>query len=799
MSLRRIGIIGGWLAFVLAASLVAARAHYLADLSAFLPAHPTPTQSLLIDQLRAGPGSRLILIALEGGEAPLRARISRELAARLRSDPEFSSVNNGEDVSADRDRKFVFEHRYVLSEAVDAERFSAAGLRAALGETVSDLASSEGLLINSLTPHDPTGETLRVVEQLSRTPAPRSQDGVWVSLKGERALLVAETRAEGSDTDAEERALGSIRTAFAAAIQAADAGSRGLVLRMSGPAVFSVDARARIERAVVRLSLAASVLIIVVLVGVYRSLTALVLGLLPVASGALAGVAAVALGFGAVHGITLGFGITLIGESVDYSVYFFIQSRAAAAGSLPGTPQDPLWSTMILGMLTSVCGFASLLPSGFSGLAQLGLYSICGLVIALAVTRYVLPELLPRHFRIHDLTPLGLAASRLFAPLWRQSAKRRWAAAAVLAGSALIVLGVGRGHLWNRELSSLSPVPAAELGYDAELRSDLGAPSALDLVVIPGESLEAALRGAESAARVLAPLVAQGVLGGFDSPANYLPSESTQALRRASLPEPATLRANLDRATAGLPLDPARLGPFLEDVEAARHALPVTPQDLRGTSLGTGLDALMLHNGSHWDALMPLRARDRSAPDIDVAQVRRAFAAAASSARVLDMKHESDALYAGYLREAIRLSLWGLAAIAALLGLWLRSAPRTARVLAPLVLAVLTVGAALALAHRELTILHLVGMLLIVAVGSNYALFFDRRREGEAHIAPLTLASLAVANTCTVIGFGLLCFSGVPVLEALGETVAPGTLLALVFAGALTRAGPAASKAPAGA
>jgi predicted exporter len=64
------------------------------------------------------------------------------------------------------------------------------------------------------------------------------------------------------------------------------------------------------------------------------------------------------------------------------------------------------------------------------------------------------------------------------------------------------------------------------------------------------------------------------------------------------------------------------------------------------------------------------------------------------------------------------------------------------------------------------------------------------------------LASLGLANLCTVIGFGLLCFSGVPVLEALGTTVAPGTLLALVFAAALTRAGgagPPGSKAPAGA
>jgi predicted exporter len=797
--------IGGWLALILLAAAIAAHARYIADLSAFLPARPTPAQRLLVDQLRSGPASRLILIALQGGDAATRARLAAGMAARLRTGPEFSSVNDGEDATADRDRDFLFEHRYVLSEAVTPQRFTPAGLRSALEETLADLASPEGLLIESLTPRDPTGETMRVIEQLSRTPTPRSEGGVWVSADGSRTLLIAETAAAGSDTDGQEHALGAVRTAFAEGIGDAGPAARQVELRMSGPGVFSVAARANIQHAVVRLSIAASALIVVVLLTVYRSAIALLLGLLPVATGALVGVAAVALGFGAVHGITLGFGVTLIGESVDYSIYFFIQSHRA-----PGAERQ-LWPTMVLGMLTSVCGFASLLPSGFPGLAQLGVYSICGLVAALGVTRFVLPELLPARFQIRDLTPLGVRMAGWIAPLHRRRPAVRWGCALALGCAALLVLYCARGRLWNRELSSLSPIPAAALEYDARLRSDLGAPNALDLVVVPGASLESALRGAERAAQVLAPLVARKIIGGFESPANYLPSEATQAARRASLPKPDVLRTNLEQAAAGLPFDTARLTPFFGDLEAARHAPPLTPDDLRGTALAAGFDALILHLDGRWNALIPLRAPDpgaggtgtagtgtpgSGAPDIDIAQVRSAFAAASSGAWVLDMKRESDALYLEYLRRAIRLSLWGLAAIAALLWLALRSALRAARVLAPLALSVLIVAAALALARRELTILHLVGMLLIVAVGSNYALFFDRNGgaspEGASPpegIAPLTLASLGLANLCTVIAFGLLCVSGVPVLEDLGSTVAPGALLALVFAAALTRAG----------
>jgi predicted exporter len=41
-------------------------------------------------------------------------------------------------------------------------------------------------------------------------------------------------------------------------------------------------------------------------------------------------------------------------------------------------------------------------------------------------------------------------------------------------------------------------------------------------------------------------------------------------------------------------------------------------------------------------------------------------------------------------------------------------------------------------------------------------------------------------------GFGLLSFSQVPVLVALGTTVAPGAFLALLFAAVLSRADPSA-------
>ena len=193
------------------------------------------------------------------------------------------------------------------------------------------------------------------------------------------------------------------------------------------------------------------------------------LGFLGVIGGALAGIAGVSLGFGEVHGITLGFGTALIGEAVDYSIYLFLQS--GRGGSDQQIWIKRFWPTVRLGVLTSIFGFSALLLSGFPGLAQLGLYSIAGLIAAATVTRFVLPHLLPANFRIHDASAIGLVLSRLV----QRAAALRWAAAILLL-AACVILALHRASLWNDKISSLSPVSQADVALDASRRPALGGP-----------------------------------------------------------------------------------------------------------------------------------------------------------------------------------------------------------------------------------------------------------------------------------------------------------------------------------
>ena len=165
--------------------------------------------------------------------------------------------------------------------------------------------------------------------------------------------------------------------------------------------------------------------------------------------------------------------------------------------------------------------------------------------------------------------------------------------------------------------------------------------------------------------------------------------------------------------------------------------------------------------------------------------------------QVLDIKPELDRLYARYLGEAKAQTALGALAVLLLMALWLRSWRRLVAVCQPLLLAVLLTMGLLALARVELSILHLVGLLLVVAVGSNYALFFDMLRHSDQRSGADfndTLASLALANLTTVMSFGLIALSNIPALSAIGRVVAPGALLALLLAAAFAPRGPSGAQ-----
>ncbi len=402
------------------------------------------------------------------------------------------------------------------------------------------------------------------------------------------------------------------------------------------------------------------------------------------------------------------------------------------------------------------------------GLRQLAVFTIAGLLVAALTTRLLLPALI-------DPSPRDHADSPALARLWRGIARLprpRWSLLA-LALAAVAIIVFAPGPFWQNDLSKLTPVPPADLARDAHLRQELGAPDVRYVLALPAVSVDAALAASERLRPRLDALVAQGELAGYDMAARYLPSVATQRRRQAALPDPTRAQALTATAVAATPFRVDAFAPFLADLQHARSATPLTPHDLRGTPLATSVGGLLLERSDHATALVSLTGlRDPA---------RLASVVQGSGAQLLDLKDASESLVAAYRGRV--LGALGVAAVLLVLtvAIALRTPRRIARVLLPMALTTLLILAILRGCGVELNLFHLIALILAAGLGLDYALFFDHAGDDRADQLR-TLHALIVCSLMTLLVFALLAASSIPVLRAIGSTVALGVLFNFVLA-----------------
>ena len=756
----------GWLALMTAAAIWFAVALKVdSDFSAFLPGGVSPTQRIFTRELRDGVASRLLLVELAHDDPRNLAAISRSLGRTLSASPEFRHVANGEGALGAAELSLIERHRYQLSDRVDASHFEPAALRAALEERLEGLASGGSALEKRWLAIDPTGETLHILAQIAPPIQPSRVDGVWFTRDGAAALLVAQTRAPGWDVEGQQRAIAVLESAFAVARK--DGAAQ---MRYSSPGAMSVASRTLIAADVTRLSLASTVLILSILLWVYRSVPVVLLCFLPAATGLVAGIVAVSVWFGTVQGITLGFGATLLGEAVDYPSFLLTQLHADESVSGARTRLGP---TLRMAILTTACGSLALLFADFPGLAQLGLLTMVGILTAGAMTYWVLPLWIPAAWVRVPPTPSARGTSP------KLGAGTRWTIVGVLV---IVVAALA----WNRPLfdddvASMNPAPAALRDRDRELRDALGAPDVRYMLVVSGATQEDVLERAEALRPELQQWTASGAIRGFDLVTDLLPSAGRQAMRQASLPAATQLRANLDVALAGLPFRPSTFDPFVRDVEDAKGAAPLTLQSMTESALRFRAETLLRRDADAdgasadgWYIVVPLRGVT------DPATIAHGAAAMGNAqVRWVDLRAESTAMMTAFRQRAMLYSGLGALLIFGVLGQGLRSAPQAFRLMVPVLLAIALTAGTLAAAGAPLSILHLVALLLVLGVSINYSLFLARAAIARED-AWRTLRTLAVVSGTTLCAFGMLAWSQIAILHVIGTTVCLGVAFSLV-------------------
>ena len=106
---------------------------------------------------------------------------------------------------------------------------------------------------------------------------------------------------------------------------------------------------------------------------------------------------------------------------------------------------------------------------------------------------------------------------------------------------------------------------------------------------------------------------------------------------------------------------------------------------------------------------------------------------------------------------------------------------RPLRIMIPTFAAAVTTAALLVFSGNPLSIFHLISLLLVVGLGLDYALFFNRLPENSGEWES-TFKSLWICGITTILVFGILTYSNTPPLKAIGITVGIGAFLSMIFA-----------------
>jgi predicted exporter len=418
--------------------------------------------------------------------------------------------------------------------------------------------------------------------------------------------------------------------------------------------------------------------------------------------------------------------------------------------------------SIAVGATSTAIAYLGLALTGSSGLAQLAVFSLVGVLVAAAATRWFLPVLpLPRGEARETVAADAADASR--------SPRLSYLPVALaIAAGGIGILQVDR--FWSDDLSALTPIPAQTLRRDHELRQATGAPDLRYVIIAAGNTRDEALSMAEELTARLEDARARGIVERWMSPDALLPSESTQRRRAAGLPSTASLASWLDEAVRDTPFAVEVFAPFMADVARSKD-LELTAASVLESPFAGVFESLLYEARGHWNALITLHG----AVDFAGLSAWSGNAGFSGNVHVVDLKAASESLVARY-RAKVSMVI-GLAASAIVI-LLIAAERRFSRALWIVATALAGLGLtiiALTVVTGPLSVFHFVALLVVAGLGLDYGLFSSRPSTAEER--KHTHRAVLVCVTSTSATFGVLAFSSIPVLAAIGATITTGCII----------------------
>jgi predicted exporter len=722
------------------------------DVLDLIPVNERDPELAMVRALASQAEARTMMFALtqrDGRPASLEA--ARLFARALGHAPEFTQALALADPTwRDGIGQALFEQRFPLLFPIwlrehpavasgDGGAIEAAAREAAV-RLKTFVASPEGLAFQDLVPADPLLLLPDAINRLKGGLALVQPDSSTTANTGlVWAQLAASPLSEAGQAPA--------FAAIARATEAMRATFPDVQVSFTGVNRFAAASRARIEREVSwlnLLSLAAVLAVAAIFIrGVHRALH-----LVPVIAFAVLGAwVATTMVFARVHVVVFVLGALLTGVAIDYGFYLYMQPPARPDEDY-GEKVRRLLKPLLASCFTTVVGFALLLVSELPLIRQLGVFVGTGLLCALGAALLYFatvrnPFLPAREFR-----------GRALAPATRR--RLRWL---LIAGWLAAVAGLTR-LTWRDDIRELE-IPSADLKReDAQIRAQFGDGGERTVYLTHGPTLDAARAAVDKLDAWL------GRRGEHGNLATIIPTAADFEAAVRFARHDAAFRRAFSAALEREGFTPDAFAPFFDAFEkfAQPGAGDLGAAVQRMQSALVGPPSLLLHTGREMAWFVTIASGAPTEPP-----------SAETHTVTASQLQSLNRLFANYRQSALHLSLIGLAIVG--LGVLLTYGVRDGvRIFAIPCGACLGIFGLFGWLGFPLNLFHLLGAFLGVCLTHNYSIFSATSAfRGEPPPVSVRLSALTTAAS-----FGVLALSGIPVVRALGTTVASMVIAALV-------------------
>ncbi|WP_028769327.1 MMPL family transporter [Shewanella fidelis] len=687
----------------------------------------------------------------------------------------FSNISSADIAQADALNHYYFQHRFQLLtkeqrqllQQGDWQLLSQAALEKlynAFSYASSDLISRDPLLLYpevllSLVP----AQQLTVKQGLLIATIQPTTDN---QAQRYAAIVMAKGRDSAFNPNAQQQQLTALEKAF----NAVHSQNQHIEMIKAGALFHAAAATENAKQEVSSIGLLSLIGVIGLVWLAFRSVMPLTIAVITVSSSMLFAVVATSVIFGELHLLTLVFGTSLIGISIDYCFHYYCERLNEPQASSDSVIRQ-IFTAVSLALLSSIIAYGALGLAPFPGMQQVAVFCAAGLIGAYLTLLLAYPVIAASPLR--DASRALELAQRYQTFILARFTPTHLLSKLLLTTAAIVFIVTGLFRLSSDDdIRQLQHTPTDIQAEEDQLRQLLSGGTDNQFLLVSGTTEEQVKQQLELLEPVLQQAEQNKLIGNHLSLSRFLPSHASQAQNYQLQSE--IYIEHLDEILTQLGLEHELKAELVNDYLAAKNQF-INAGSFLNHQAGAGFKPLWLmpehtSGSSEYGAIVLLGG---------ITNLDKFAALFEDNDHVQLVDKVADiSEVMGHYRQ-LTLAFLVIALIAAGLIFSVRFGKKLAAiVIAVPALAALFTLACLGLLAAPLTLFHALALILVFGIGVDYSLFFAESKQQTRGV----MLAVSMSAISTLLAFGLLAFSQTPAINAFGLTLLLGISFTFLLA-----------------